>query len=66
MCKIRIFAKKACKGTQNFWDSATSLCLFNINQHLTLTHLVLRVLLVDDEQTTLTAYDFAVGGALLQ
>ena len=33
---------------------------------LTLTHLVLRVLLVDNEQTTLATYDLAVGGALLQ
>jgi hypothetical protein len=66
MLKIRIFAKKACKGTQNFRDSATSLCLFNIKMSLTLTHLVLGVLLVDNEQASLAAYDLAVGGALLQ
>jgi len=33
---------------------------------LTLTHLVLRVLLVDNEQATLTTYDLAVGSTLLQ
>ena len=33
---------------------------------LTLTHLVLRVLLVDNEQTTLATNNLAVGGTLLQ
>ena len=33
---------------------------------LTLTHLVLRVLLVDNEQAALTTYDLAVRSTLLQ
>ena len=33
---------------------------------LTLTHLVLRVLLVDNEQASLATYDLAIGGTLLQ
>ena len=33
---------------------------------LALTHFVLRVLLVDNEQATLTTYDFAVRSTLLQ
>ena len=32
---------------------------------LTLTHFVLRVLLVDNEQAALTTYDFAVWGTLV-
>ena len=42
--------------------SITSLCIFNT---LALTHLILRVLLVDNEQTTFTTNDLAVGCALL-
>ena len=33
---------------------------------LTLTHFILRVLLVDYEQAPLATYDLAIGGALLQ
>ena len=33
---------------------------------LALTHLVLRVFLVDYKQAALTTHDFAIGGALLQ
>ena len=33
---------------------------------LTLTHFILRVLLVDYEQASLATYDLAIGGALLQ
>jgi len=38
------------------------LCIFN----LTLTQFVLRVLLVDDKQTTLATHDLAVGCTLFQ
>jgi hypothetical protein len=41
----------------------TLLCIFN---NLALTHLVLGILLVDNEQATLAAYNLAVGSALLQ
>ena len=33
---------------------------------LTLTHFILWVLLVDNEQASLATYDLAIGGALLQ
>ena len=54
------FAKKHAKVHKKIVFYAL-FCFFN----LTLTHFVLGVLLVDYEQTTLTTYDFAIGGTLL-
>ena len=47
---------------EDFRKSPYFFCLFNI---LTLTHLVLRVLLVDNKQASLTADNLAVRGTLL-
>ena len=55
------FAKKHAKVHKKIVFYAL-FCFFN----LTLTHFVLRVLLVDNEQAALTTYDFAVWGTLLQ
>ena len=63
MCKFRNSAKKRTK-VRRF--SQTSALCYAILTILTLTHLVLRVLLVDNEQTTLTTYNLAVWGAFLQ
>ena len=48
---------------EDYLKPPNNLRLFNI---LTLTHLVLGVLLVDNEQATLATHDFAVRSTLLQ
>ena len=63
MYKFRNSAKKRTKVRRFFQTSALCYAYLTI---LALTHLVLRVFLVDNEQATLATDDFAVGGAFLQ
>ena len=63
MYKFRNSAKKRTK-VRRF--SQTSALCYAILTILTLTHLILGVLLVDNEQATLTTYDLTIRGALLQ
>ena len=62
--KIDFFAKKHAK-VRRISDIPLPFYAY-LTKKLTLTHLVLGVLLVNNEQATLTTNDFAVWGTLLQ
>ena len=64
MIKFEFFAKKHAKVCRIIHSSYPFYAY--LTKKSTLTHLILRVLLVDNKQTTLTTYYLAVGGALLQ
>ena len=62
MFKLRNLLKSM-ESYVDFRITPTPLCLFN---NLTLTHLVLGVLLVNNEQAALATYNLAIWGTLLQ